>query len=736
MRQLTRQLPTAFLVYLATAGAASAEDLRPVELTTRPPVAAVRPFQETLYGITVKDPYRYMERMDAEVLAWLKAQGAYTRRVLDSIRPRAGFAQRVRDFGAGFGVVAAGTFGAQPYQLYGSRIFYTERLPGSDNLDLFVKDAKGTRKLLDVSQLRAAHGGRPYAINYFQAAPDGARVAVGISEAGSEDASLFVYDAVSGAQIAGPVDRAQYASPQWTDDGQRIFLMRLAALKANDPPTAKYQNATAMVWDLRTPPLGVIGTSVGNASRVNLSAAQFPVIATFPGSPYAVLQNVNGVQTEQEYWLAPVARALERSAPWRLLAARSDEVTGIDLRGDEIFLLSHQNAPTFKVLALRAGQPLSAARTLVPPRGERVLESIHVAADALYVLAREGIYSRLLRIAHGSSDVQVIELPFKGYVSAVFTDARVAGLALTLESWVDPPSVFAYDVTRGAFSSLELGARPPYDPAQFNVRDLQATAHDGVLVPLTLAEPANAQGPQLVLLDAYGSYGISQLPGFDARMITFMQQGADYAVCHVRGGGELGEPWRLGGKDANKPNTWRDLIACAEDLVKRGITTPARLFIMGGSAGGITMGRALTERPDLFAGVIDRVPAANPLRAEFSPNGPPNIPEFGTVTTEEGFRNLRAMDSYHAVQDGVQYPAVLITTGLNDPRVAPWEPGKLAARLQACGTMRPVLLRVEAAAGHGIGSTKTQRDEEFADFAAFVFWRAGRAEWQPTMDVR
>jgi prolyl oligopeptidase len=155
------------------------------------------------------------------------------------------------------------------------------------------------------------------------------------------------------------------------------------------------------------------------------------------------------------------------------------------------------------------------------------------------------------------------------------------------------------------------------------------------------------------------------------------------------------------------------------------------LFIVGGSAGGITMGRALTERPDLFAGAIAQVPVVNPLRAEFGVSGPANVPEFGSVTTAQGFENLRAMDSYQAVRDGTQYPAVLITTGLNDPRVAPWEPGKFAARLQASGTRNPVLLRVEAEAGHGIGSTKTQKDGEFADMVAFIFWRAGRAGWQP-----
>jgi prolyl oligopeptidase len=182
-------------------------------------------------------------------------------------------------------------------------------------------------------------------------------------------------------------------------------------------------------------------------------------------------------------------------------------------------------------------------------------------------------------------------------------------------------------------------------------------------------------------------------------------------------------------------NTWRDLIACGEDLIARGITTKGELFIIGGSAGGITMGRAMTERPDLFAGVIDQVPEANTLRSEFSPNSPPNVPEFGTVSTEQGFKNLLAMDSYQAVKGGTPYPAVLITTGLNDPRVSPWEPAKFAARLQASDTANPVLLRVEEEAGHGIGSTKTKKVQEYADISSFIFWRAGRSGWQPDLPV-
>ena len=181
-----------------------------------------------------------------------------------------------------------------------------------------------------------------------------------------------------------------------------------------------------------------------------------------------------------------------------------------------------------------------------------------------------------------------------------------------------------------------------------------------------------------------------------------------------------------------KPNTWRDLIACADYLIEKKYTTSSRLGISGGSAGGILVGRALTERPDLFAAVISLVGASNTLRAEFSPNGPPNVPEFGSVNTQPGFEDLMAMDSYHHVQDGTAYPAVMLTTGFNDPRVTPWEPAKMTARLQAATSSRkPILLRVDYEAGHGIGSTKTQAQELLADMYSFLFWQTGVPAFQP-----
>jgi prolyl oligopeptidase len=264
---------------------------------------------------------------------------------------------------------------------------------------------------------------------------------------------------------------------------------------------------------------------------------------------------------------------------------------------------------------------------------------------------------------------------------------------------------------------------------------LFATAKDGTKVPVSVVyrKGMKRDGSAPTLIDAYGSYGITSDAFFGPRFIAWLEQGGVWATAHVRGGGEFGREWHEGGRLLTKPNTWGDMIAAAEMLIADKWTSAAKLAIRGGSAGGITVGRVMTARPDLFAAVISEVGVSNTVRAEFSQNGPPNIPEFGSVTTADGFKGLYEMDSYLHVKDGTKFPAVMLTTGMTDPRVDPWQAAKMAARLQqATASGKPVLLRVDFQAGHGLGSTRAQRDEEYADFFAFILWQAGTAGFQPT----
>lgn len=719
----TRALVALVAIACAAAVSIDRDPLSPASgAPPRPTPAPVKPVTETLWGKQVTDNYRYMEALDASTVAWMKAQGAYTRAVLDAIPPRAALEARIAAFTGSFGFT-------QNYASFGGRAFYEERAPGSDNFDLVVRDKAGKRKVVDVAALRASHGGKPYAINYFLASPDGSKVAAAISQGGSEAASIFVYDTATGNQLAGPLDRADLGLITWSDDSSRLYVSRLKKLAPGESGVEKYRDAALVSWDLKSEPVALFGSRAGRGP--SFSPDELPALALWPGTPMAAAISLNGVQNEQALWLAPVAQLNDPNVKWTPLVTRADEVTSADAVGDTLFLLSHKNAPTFQVLSVRAGQPLAAARVVLPAQKDRVIDSIHAASDALYVLARHGAYSLLLRLPHGSAEIEQIALPFKGHIAEAFTDPRRPGITIDLASFAVPPTTLAYDPATKRFTDLKLGVTPHYESGRYEITDLEARAEDGVMVPNTLVRPKGAKGPQIVLIQAYGSYGISQLADFSPRVVSFLEAGGTFASCHVRGGGELGDAWRLAGKDANKPHTWRDLIACAEDLIARGYAMKEKLFITGSSAGGITMGRALTERPDLFAGVIAAVPGTNTLRSEFAPSGPTNIPEFGTLTTEQGFKNLYEMDTVQHLRPGVQYPPVLITTGLNDPRVSPWEPGKLTAALQASGTVRPILLRIDAEAGHGMGSTKSQNDALYADMWAFVFWRAGLPDWQP-----
>ena len=704
---------------LSTASAASVVPATPVG---QPPDIGAQPVEETYFGTRVVDRFRFIESKDPATLAWMKAQSAWTRGVFDSIAPRAAYLQRLTAFGSAFGLV-------HTVQLGGTRLFYLERKPGSDVFDLIVReDDGGKRTLVDTAALIKAAGGTPQAIDYFQTTRDGTRVAVGISAGGSENSQLSVLDAATGATLAGPVDRAQFGSPAWLDDASGLFVLRMQELHPNSKPTDKYLNSGSWFWTTRAAPHEVAGAASGRGPIKD--PTRFPVIAVIPDSGRAVLVEVNGVQNEVQAWIAPVARARDGSADWRPLVVSADDVTAFDANAATIWVLTHKDAPTFKVLALPVDGSLKDARTVIAARPDRVIESIHAASDALYVVARAGLVGKVLRVdAQGA--VKELALPFEGTVSEVATDAARPGAVVALDGWVHPPAHYRYDPKSGAFADLKLGTEPRFDPARFEARETTAKAADGTQIPLSLITPAGPRQPRPMLLDAYGAYGISNLPFFSPRIVTFVEAGGAFAECHVRGGGELGEAWRLGGKDANKPNTWRDFIACAEQLIGEGYTTRALLTIQGTSAGGITVGRAATERPDLFAGAVGRVGDLDALRSETMPSGPANIPEFGTFKDEQGFKNLYAMDAYQHVQNERRYPAFLLTTGLNDPRVEPWEPAKMAARLMEVPGHAPVLLRVEDAAGHGLGTTKSTRDAEDADIAAFVFWRAGVPEWQP-----
>lgn len=721
----TLLLATAALI---SASAGQAQDRpKPVEWQAKPPQAQVKPVTEDFFGTRLVDDYRYMETAgDQQTLDWMKAQGQHTRSVFDAIPARAAYLQKISALGSQFGFISN-------YTEASDRAFYLERAPGSDVFNLMVREASGTsRALVDVAALLAATG-KPHAINYFEPSHDGKRVAVGVSVGGNENADLTVLDVATGQRMAGPVPNARFAGPQFLSNGGLAFTVS-QALKPGQPKTDTFLNRQAMIWDMKGSPVAITGSAVTTGPRIRPDES--PAVVNTRGSRTAIMVVSEGVKNEIDLYVAPEADVAARKAAWRKVADRKEGVTDFSVSGERIYLLSNAGAPTFRVLSMPVGGSAATAKEILPARPGRVLQYVGAASDGLYVAAREGVYGKLLRIPLNGGAAQEIDLPIKGNVAQLVTDPLRPGAVVAVSGWTAPPTLYRFDGRANSFTALPSGARPNIDLSRYATHDLRARAKDGVEVPLSVVSATGPRSPRPMLLQAYGSYGISQLPGFSTSRLAMIDEGATAAVCHVRGGGELGEAWRLGGKDANKPNTWRDLIACAEYLVRDGWTTADQLAIVGGSAGGITVGRAMIERPDLFAAVVSAVPMASAVRAEFQQNGPVNTVEFGTIKDPTGFRNLLAMDSYYTLENGKTYPPIMYTTGLNDTRVDSWQPAKAAARMQAAGSPNPVLLRVEIEGGHGGGATKKQGDELQADIASFLFWRSGRPAWQPVEAAR
>jgi prolyl oligopeptidase len=697
---------------LATAGA----EIPPA------PVARVEVVKDTYFGETLSDPYRWMEDpKDRDWLPFLKGQNAHTRAVLDRIPGRAALLARLQQLSGDTAVTAL-------VQRAGGRLFYQQRPVGADNYKLFVEEGGVSRVLIDptLNSGAATH----QSLDWWRASPDGRHVVYGVSRDGSEDSILHVLEVGSGNDLPERIANTEGAEPSWLPDGSGFFYNQLTAPVATPE---RYLDSQARFHRLGTDPASdPILMKRGLDPQVSYDRIQMPHIHAFTGSSHVLLE-LTDVRSEARVLIAPLAEVLAGKAKWTAVADFADEVTDAEIVGDTLYLLANHNAARGRILKASVSAPSVAGATEVVPQGDWVIEDMHRARDGLYLRMLDGGIARLRRLGYDGK-VSEIDLPFEGTLGSTATSADLDGAMFAFTGWLTPPDIWVVDGA-GHLTQTGMTPRPAIDVSPYESKHLFATARDGTRVPYVLIyrKGVKLDGSNPAWISAYGSYGLpAYTPAFAGRTLALMDAGFIVGYAYVRGGGEYGRDWHKAGQLANKPNTWRDLIDVCEDLCARKYTAPERLAIGGRSAGGITVGRAMTERPDLFAAVIDGVGWSNPLRYVVEQDGYGEEPEWGAIAEESGYRALRSIDSYQSVKDGVAYPAVLLTTGVTDPRVAPFHVAKMAARLQAASSShKPILLRVDFDAGHGIGSTRAQGDREAADTYAFLLWQTGVKGYQP-----
>ena len=697
-----------------------------------PEVAPVKAVTDVYFGISVSDPYRYMENLaDPAVQRWFKSQADYSRGMLDRIPGRDAIFEDVKKY---VDAVPASVGGVT--RLPGDQYFYMKTLSGQNLGKLYMRRGLGGKESLfvDTDQFVGPHG-EPAAINSYVVSPDGRYVAYVISQGGAEIGTLHVREVATRKNTGETMDRVWDGDVAWRPDGKSFFFTRLQELGPNSSPLDLELRSQVYLHSVGSDPdhdVAVLG--MDSTPGLGIAPIDDPAILTEPDSDLALGLIEHGTKNELTIYAAPLNSIGKTGTSWTKVCDVDADVTAAAFHGDDLYLLSHDDAPRYKIIRTSLRHPDVAHATVVLPQGAGVLRGISAAADGLYVTELDGGVSRIVRIAYGGS-AQTLELPYEGSVGIESADVRLSGVVYGLGGWTRAGNIFQFDPA--TMNSTVTGLQPvgPNDaPDSITSREVDVPSYDGTLVPLSIVyrKDIKLDGSNPTILMAYGAYGITIDPYLSPSNLAWFDRGGVLAIAHVRGGGERGEDWHLAGYKLTKPNTWRDTIACGEYLVHEKYTSPGRLGVTGGSAGGITVGRALTERPDLFAAVIAQVGLMNAVRAEDSPNGVPNIPEFGSAKTQAGFEDLFAMDSYVHVRDGVAYPAVMIVTGINDPRVAPWQPGKMAARLEAAtGGGKPILLRVDYQNGHGIGASRKQQEELRADSFAFFLWQFGISGYQP-----
>jgi prolyl oligopeptidase len=687
---------------------------------------------DTYFGKTYKDPYRWLENLkDPDVEAWFKAQATVTDDLLAKIPGRDALAKEWMELDK----LRPARYSAIGYEH--GRVFYKKTLGGENVGKVYYRDGwTGAEKLLfDPSTYKpiGAAAGAVTTIVSMVPSPDGRYVALGFSSSGAEYSEIRVFD-VSRRKLMPESMYPSYGPLGWTMDSGSLFYDagKVADIKS---PEIELHRKTRL-HKLGSKVAGDVDVlSDESHPELGITAKEFPSASIDESYPDYVIGYVSTVQSEMRVFYAPAAQMKNGGKlDWKILCKTSDNlVRGLVLYKDHVYAVTHAGAPKYKLVRTSVAKPdWQHAETVIPETSDSI-QSITRSKNFLFVVYSNGIVGRVVKYDLDGGKPSDVKLPGSGTVAIDCVDQRTNKCIVFTTSWLQPTTLWDYDADKNALAKSIFNTDVHYPGFENLVtEEVEVPGHDGTMIPLSIIHRKDLRldGSSSAILEGYGSYGISYTPGFSV-LHSIALRGVVFAYAHVRGGGEKGEAWYKAGYKTTKPNTWKDFISCAEYLIKTGYTSASKLGGTGTSAGGILISRAITARPELFGAAVVNVGCANAMRMEFSPNGPVNTPEFGTVTDPAEAQALYEMDGVQHVEAGAKYPAVLGVGGWNDPRVAPWEPAKFVASVQkASASGKPVLMKVNYDNGH-FTEEKLVTFKNFAGQFAFLLWQTGHKEFQP-----
>jgi prolyl oligopeptidase len=701
----------------------------PTPLPAPPPAASLRArtveVTETRFGLTVSDPYRWMEGdANPEATAWIAAQGDQARDYLARLPGRETLLARIRELGNATGSISR-------VRQAGDKVFYFRTAPGEQLAKIMVREGGKVRVLADPAAFESAGGHA--SIDSFSPSPDGTKLAFNVSGGGAEVARTHVREVATGKDLPDRVERLFGGSAvTWLPDGSGFLYTQKAAPA---PGIDQMLNAQVRLHVLATPSDQDVSVLGPGLTSIVIAPNELTVVTVSRGSRWVVAE-VAGARSDARYLVAPLA-ALDRSGagktPWRTVSEYADGGQAAVVHGDRLYLLTHKAASNRQIVSVAVANPdLATARVEVPEDPRASITRMAAARDALYIQQMVNGRARLLRWPW-RGEPTAIALPFDGWIGQLESEATRDGVMFGEQGWTRPLAYYAYDPARTTVAAAALATTSNADFTDIVANEVEAVSSDGTRVPLSILhrKDITRDGARPSIVQGYAGYAVSETPAFSPTSLAWLERGNVIAVCHGRGGGEKGQAWYEGGARENKMNGVHDFEACAQALVDARLSSPGHLFAQGGSMGGVLIGRAITDRPELFAAANIAVGMVNPLRLVVAKNGSTQFAEVGDPETEAGFRALHAMDPYQHVVSA-SYPATMFTIGLNDARVSPWMSGKMAARLQAMTTSgKPILIRVDKDAGHGMGSTRDQAFAERADVWSFFLAASGDPAFVP-----
>ena len=727
--------PVTFAICLFTLAAFASAQL------SKPPATPKHPVTDEYQGVKVTDDYRWLENWDdPAVKQWSAAENARSREYLDHLPARPAIKERLKQ------LVAGTSSSYYDLQFRGGMLFAEKYQPPQQQPMLVVlrsaDDPDSARVIFDPN---AASAKGSLAVDFYVPSFGGSYVAAALSEGGSEDASAHIFEASTGKELSDIVPRVNFAtaggSIAWKADSSGFYYTRYPQGNERAPEDANFYQQVYF-HKLGTDPKQdtyVIGKDFPRIAEIQLH--------TSDDGRWLLAAVGNGDGGQFAHYL------MDSEGKWTQLTHFEDGIVSVKFgpgeRGGDgaLFLLSRKNAPRGKILRISLAQAehgkpeplrldLTQAKVIVPQSSGSGLEEADHASIEAFVPAWGHLY--VADIMGGPSRIRVFDnkgqplpAPPLPPVSSVYGGISVGGgdMLFAAATYVDPPAWYRYDAASGKTvrTALFETSAVKFDDSEV-VRDF-AISKDGTRVPVNIIQRKGTKldSSRPALLTGYGGYGISEKPfflGSFARL--WLDQGGVYVDVNLRGGADYGEEWHKAGALTNKQNVFDDFLASAQFLIDKKYTSPAHLAILGGSNGGLLMGAAFTQRPDLFRAVVSYVGIYDMLRVELDPNGAFNVTEFGTVKDPEQFKALYGYSPYHHVKDGTAYPAILMPTGENDHRVNPMESRKMIARLQAATSSdHPILLRTTSSAGHGIGTALDEQIEEDADVFGFLFDQLG-----------